>query len=788
MKLLRLRCRNIATYDNVDIDFEKLSYPVFVMGRTGAGKTTLFVDAVTAALYGRVYGEKSKELAKEFVMQGKTQGVVELEFEVEGRKYSIRRIFNRRGSSQAILKMMYPEDKIITTGSDNVTKAVEKLIGLNFEGLMNSAIVRQGGVYELIERKPAEKRKILQEMLRIKFEEMLKRLDDKLKILQIKIGTLRSRIDMLRSEISKEPELKKKLEEARKDLPSIRREIDNLEMKRHKLIREKDELQKKLGELHSKIEEMKIIDQEIRRRETKIANLKREIENVIREAQKFPPEAIERVDEIEEKITKIQEIETEIDCLKREIDEYQKKFQRYRRLLEIEKKLEELSNISSKYHETDKEIDKLRSKISEIDAATKQLKDALQKLDMAGATCPVCGSELPPDKKIERSKHLNRELNELQIQKERLEKELMSLQAKREELRKKNEEAIRLRGEYSAIKKELGDKIPSEGKLQELIMTLKEFERKRGELLSRIQKVLGVSNLSDARRAIRKIRELATRLREMNSKRELIELHEERIRELKEKRINIEKQISEYDILENRIKKLKFEISTIERKLKELTGRKGSLEATIRETSRRLEEIKEKKRQLEEYEEELEEVETDIRAHELLRRKVFSPGAFPAELMKEYLEFIEYQANEYLKTFGQNIEIMLKLEKTTKDSQSVYLEAFSGGFRRDIRTFSGGETTLIGFALRLAIGKLLAQIFSVARRPRFLIIDEGFGPLDSDRREAVADALAKLYASGEYEQIILISHQQDLKNHAVFQTVIEITKDSRGISHVRVNP
>ena len=119
-----------------------------------------------------------------------------------------------------------------------------------------------------------------------------------------------------------------------------------------------------------------------------------------------------------------------------------------------------------------------------------------------------------------------------------------------------------------------------------------------------------------------------------------------------------------------------------------------------------------------------------------------------------------------------------------RDQQSIELKAYADGYERNIKTFSGGETTLMGFAIRLAIGKMLAELYAGTKRPRFLIIDEGFGPLDEDLRIKVAEALSALRNNDEYEQIIVISHQQELKNHAVFQTIIEITKDHRNISHV----
>ena len=80
---------------------------------------------------------------------------------------------------------------------------------------------------------------------------------------------------------------------------------------------------------------------------------------------------------------------------------------------------------------------------------------------------------------------------------------------------------------------------------------------------------------------------------------------------------------------------------------------------------------------------------------------------------------------------------------------------------------------------------MLAELYARTKHPRFLIIDEGFGPLDEELRQKVAEALARLYETREYEQIVVISHQEDLRTHPVFKTILEITKDISGLSQVR---
>ena len=139
MKLIRLKAKGVATFEEAEIDFTKISYPLFASGHTGAGKTTFFVDAITAALYGKTYGEKTKEALKNFIMEGRSSCYVELEFEVNGKRYLIQRRISKIGASEAYLKEWSEKAgqwSILSAQVSQVNNQVEKLIGFNYDDLM----------------------------------------------------------------------------------------------------------------------------------------------------------------------------------------------------------------------------------------------------------------------------------------------------------------------------------------------------------------------------------------------------------------------------------------------------------------------------------------------------------------------------------------------------------------------------------------------------------------------------------------------------------------------------
>ena len=79
------------------------------------------------------------------------------------------------------------------------------------------------------------------------------------------------------------------------------------------------------------------------------------------------------------------------------------------------------------------------------------------------------------------------------------------------------------------------------------------------------------------------------------------------------------------------------------------------------------------------------------------------------------------------------------------------------------------------------MGRLLAQR-SGAPELRFLALDEVFGSLDADRRDAVLGALHGL--TGIYAQVLLITHQESMRD--ALDAVLEVVEDdgqARVVSH-----
>ncbi|AIE87024.1 AAA family ATPase [Fimbriimonas ginsengisoli] len=84
---------------------------------------------------------------------------------------------------------------------------------------------------------------------------------------------------------------------------------------------------------------------------------------------------------------------------------------------------------------------------------------------------------------------------------------------------------------------------------------------------------------------------------------------------------------------------------------------------------------------------------------------------------------------------------------------------------------SGGEEDVVALALRLALSELIQE--RQGRPMSLLILDEVFGSLDTERRQAVLDRLTAL--RGRFEQILVITHLEDV--HQVADQTIHLRRD-----------
>ena len=178
MRPLRLTLSAFGPYAaETTLDLEKLGKGglYLITGDTGAGKTTIF-DAITYALYDHSSsGIREGSMLRCKYADDKTPTFVELEFEVHGVRYTVRRNpeYQRpkaRGEGMTTEKadatLTYPDTRPPVTKAKDVTAAVQEIIGLDYNQFSQIVLIAQGQFTKLLNASTEERSRIFRKLFR----------------------------------------------------------------------------------------------------------------------------------------------------------------------------------------------------------------------------------------------------------------------------------------------------------------------------------------------------------------------------------------------------------------------------------------------------------------------------------------------------------------------------------------------------------------------------------------------------------------------------------------------
>lgn len=238
MRPVHLEIEGFTSYrEKQVIDFRPLK--VFaIAGPTGAGKSSL-LDGIAFALYGKVPRMGGQNL-KEFISLGADKATVRLDFEVGGRCFRVVRVMRQSGAKPAqIDEITNGAEKRLADGTGEVSKAVQQLLGLNYEAFTQSVLLPQGQFAEFLHSSGSDRREILRELLRLGiYEDMRGKADGESRRLSSDLEATRllleGRFDTATPESLrlKEGDLHAaaaQMEQARLDLEALRTEYQRLE-------------------------------------------------------------------------------------------------------------------------------------------------------------------------------------------------------------------------------------------------------------------------------------------------------------------------------------------------------------------------------------------------------------------------------------------------------------------------------------------------------------------------------------------------------------------------------
>ncbi len=429
---LKLRLHNFMCYRQIDnLDFSGI-HLACLTGDNGHGKSAL-LDAMTWALWGRARARSDDEL----IHLGQTEMEVEFEFELGGNRYRIirKRDSSRRGRSILELQVQSKgQFRVLTEPTMRATQSrIDALLRMDYDTFINSAFLLQGRADEFTVKPPAERKRILGEILGLsiydQYEEGAK---EQAKARDSKAAQLAARIEEMERELDRQPEYQREMEQAQGDvdelsaalrtadeeLRRLREEVRALEFKQTQI----DELETRIAQARRELDELKT---SIARSEARLEGYEKVLTNQQYIQEGFSALTVARVTKetldakrlelaglnerraalesaietarqgllterrlLAEQVGELEARAGRITSLESELAEVRQHLERLEGLeVERERKREESQHISN-------EVIGLETRNEQIASEGEALEEKVRLLEKAEARCPLCDSEL----------------------------------------------------------------------------------------------------------------------------------------------------------------------------------------------------------------------------------------------------------------------------------------------------------------------------------------------------------------------------------------------------------
>src|SRR5205807_4080042 len=198
-------------------------------GDNGHGKSAL-LDAITWALWGRARARSVDEL----IHAGASEMEVEFEFELDGDTYRVIRKRQRRGrSGYSDLQFAVLADggyKPLTERSVSETeRLIERTLRMSYETFTNSSFIQQGRADTFTTNSPAERKRILAEILELGYyDELEDRAKERFKTCEAQLQNERRLSQDWETEIARRPVYQADLDRLRAQLSVLEERLGQL--------------------------------------------------------------------------------------------------------------------------------------------------------------------------------------------------------------------------------------------------------------------------------------------------------------------------------------------------------------------------------------------------------------------------------------------------------------------------------------------------------------------------------------------------------------------------------
>lgn len=780
MKLLKLKVGGWGPYkDNQQIDFSPIADGglFLITGPTGAGKTTVF-DAVTFALYGEVSGSvREKDSLRSDFAAADCATQVELTFLHRGEVYRILRNprYDRaklRGEGTTTENenaQMHrlghcggdntgrnlsdgdrtAQPELMAVGSQQVTEAVNGLLGLDYRQFKQISMIAQGEFTKLLMASSKERTLIFRDIFQTRlYDGITQILGRRAHALNARLDEIKHRMDETAGAFRMESEAWEKAwnQKSRnygKLAALVESDAEAKKAERSSLAEKQEKFEKEYKALVRKAEQARQNNRAIDLYLADLASLE-QMKQALEETK-----ARKKEHQKEEK--KLPGLEKELS----ELRESQRSLrEQYGRVEEWKRASARLTRLQEQYLLLDQQAKQKKAEFeAQDDRCRKASAGILAQGLKAGLPCPVCGSkehpapalltdEIPDEKKLEQLKQAAKRQTSLANQ---AQAEAAGAFGALKQVEQNLENA--LTAEWTGgLTGELADTL-----LKELNSRLEQTERRSWETENAIRTIQ--KSCQDIQILLEKQKSAVAQKKESIKKPASME---------REELADLAKQEQEQESLRKQLAKEKEKLQTI------LNINRSCL------------------RQLKEHMEQRQRLEEEYGVIQKVSRA--ASGSNMRKLVLEqyvlsvYFDDILRAANQRLRTMTGDRYELYRLEegKDRRMKEGMELEVLDQytGKKRSVKTLSGGESFKAALALALGTSDVV-QSYAGGIQVDTMFVDEGFGALDSESLSQAVDILASL---GDSRRMIgIISHVEELKERIENQIIVEKSNNGSSI-------
>jgi len=169
-------------------------------------------------------------------------------------------------------------------------------------------------------------------------------------------------------------------------------------------------------------------------------------------------------------------------------------------------------------------------------------------------------------------------------------------------------------------------------------------------------------------------------------------------------------------------------------------------------------------------------VESKTLTRYVLLETVYGLDGIQTRIVKKYLPLLNVYIKEFLDILS-NGAINVEMEINDKSKIDMIIE---GGSADSYEMLSGGEKMIVRVAVD--IGMALLSFSRSSQKPEIICLDEIFGCLDENRKDAVLKMLRKL--QDKFSRVIIISHDKEICDQLESKIIIEKSGGLFGLSKI----